>query len=179
MPLKYRLDYSDLQSPRDDGRRYELAWGTLLVTPSPSLDHQRISKRLQRQLEAYFERQGLGEVFQAPLDLILTSEDVFVPDLVVVAEPVPRSHGIDVPPLLVVEILSPATRERDRGLKAVRYAELGVSNYWIVDPDARRIECFRLEAGAFRSVAACEGEGGLIHPDWKGLAIDASRLWRD
>jgi Uma2 family endonuclease len=178
MPLKYRLDYSDLQTPRDDGKRYELAWGTLLVTPSPSLDHQRVSKRLQRQLEAYFERHGIGEVFQAPLDLILTSEDVFVPDLVVVAEPVPRSHGIDVPPLLVIEIVSPATRDRDRGVKAVRYAELGVANYWIVDPEARRIECFRLEEGAYVSIAACEGDGLLFHPDWEGLAIDAFALWR-
>ena len=85
--LKRTLDYSDLQVTPDDGKRYELVRGGILVTPSPSPVHQRISKRLQRQLEAYFETRSLGEVFAAPIDLILTEQDVFVPDLVVVTDP--------------------------------------------------------------------------------------------
>ncbi len=81
--LKRKLDYSDLLVSPDDGKRYQLVRGDLYVTPSPSPVHQRISKRLQRQLEAYFETRSLGEVFNAPIDLILTEQDVFVPDLVV------------------------------------------------------------------------------------------------
>lgn len=174
-----RLQYADLQFTPDDGKRYELVRGILLVTPSPSPLHQRISKRLQRQLEAYFEARSVGEVFNAPTDLILTNEDVFVPDLLVVRDPKDVSgRGIEGPPLLVVEILSPSTRKQDRGSKAQRYAELGVAHYWIVDPDAKRIECQRLSGGAFRPRIQAEGDTALAHLDWDGLVVDLAALWR-
>ncbi len=177
--LKRTLDYSDLQVTPDDGKRYELVRGWILVTPSPSPVHQRISKRLQRQLEAYFETRSLGEVFNAPIDLILTERDVFVPDLVVVSD---SSHisrrGIEAPPALVVEILSPSTRAQDRGLKARRYAELGVAHYWIVDPERQRLECHRLAEGVFRPLVDAEGEATLEHPAWDGLVVDLAALWR-
>ncbi len=177
--LKRKLDYSDLVVSPDDGKRYELVRGDLYVTPSPSPVHQRISKRLQRQLEAYFEDRSIGEVFNAPIDLILTNQDVFVPDLLVVADP---SHvtkrGIESPPLLVVEILSPSTRSVDQGVKARRYAELGVEHYWIVGPERRRLECHRLVERAFRSIVDAEGDATLTHPDWDGLILDLGALWR-
>ena len=176
---KRKLTYSDLQVTPDDGRRYELVRGALLVTPSPRPDHQRISKRLLLQLDDYFERMKLGEVFTAPTDVILTDEDVFVPDLLVVADPGHvTDRAIEAPPLLVVEILSPSTRRQDRGIKASRYAELGVAHFWIVDPEQRRLECFRLEKGAFRLCASAEGDRSLAHPDWAGLVIDLAVLWR-
>jgi Uma2 family endonuclease len=177
--LKRKLDYSDLQVTPDDGTRYELVRGEILVTPSPSPVHQRISKRLQRQLEAYFETRSLGEVFDAPIDLILTERDVFVPDLVVVCDPSHISkRGIEGPPALVVEILSPSTRGQDRGMKARRYAELGVQHYWVVDPDRQRLECHRLAVGAFRPLVNAEGETTLEHPSWDGLIVDLAALWR-
>lgn len=177
--LNRKLEYSDLQISPDDGRRYELVQGDLFLAPSPSPMHQRVSRRLQLQLEAYFHGRSLGEVFGAPVDLILTVKDVFVPDLLVVADP---SHvtgrGIEGPPVLVVEILSPSTQKVDRGVKARRYAELGVAHYWIVDPEQKRVECYRLEGGAFRSVVAAEGDVPLTHPEWDGLMIDTAALWR-
>ncbi len=177
--LKRKLDYSDLLVSPDDGKRYELVRGDLYVTPSPSPVHQRISKRLQRQLEAYFEDRSIGEVFDAPIDLILTNQDVFVPDLLVVSD---SSHvtrrGIEGPPLLVVEILSPSTRGVDQGVKARRYAELEVEHYWIVDPERRRLECHRLVKGAFRGIVDAEGDSTLTHPDWDGLILDLGALWR-
>src|SRR2546422_1869074 len=79
--LKTRLDYDDLAHAPDDGKQYELLDGDLFVTPAPSPFHQRVSKRLQRQLERYFEDGGLGEVFNAPLDVILTKHDVVEPHI--------------------------------------------------------------------------------------------------
>jgi len=109
-PLKTKLDYDDLATAPEDGNRYELLDGDLFVTPAPSPQHQRASKRLQRQLEHYFEERGLGEVFNAPLDVILTRRDVVEPDLVVVADAQQISaRGIEGAPMLVVEILSPST----------------------------------------------------------------------
>jgi len=177
--LKRKLDYSDLQVTPDDGKRYELVDGELFVTPSPTPRHQRISKRLEVLLMKYFEGRSIGEVFHAPIDLILTNQDVVVPDILVVSDPSHISkRGIEKPPLLVVEILSPSTRRRDRGLKAQRYAELRVQHYWIVDPAKKRIECHRLAGGVFRRVVEAEGDATLVHPDWDGLAVDLGALWR-
>lgn len=177
--LKRKLDYSDLVVTPDDGKRYELIYGDLYVTPSPSPKHQRVSRRLLHQLEAYFHDRSIGEVFYAPIDLILTNQDVFVPDLVVVSEPQQiTKRGIEGPPILVVEILSPSTRKQDRGPKARRYAEFGVAHYWIVDPAEKRVECHRLAEGAYRPLVDARGETTLEHPDWDGLLIDLAALWR-
>jgi Uma2 family endonuclease len=177
--LSRKLDYSDLQFTPDDGRRYELLRGELLVTPSPNTRHQRITRELLLQLVGYFHERALGEVFLGPTDVILTNQDVFVPDLLVIADPAGISQrGIEKAPLLVVEILSPSTAKVDRGLKAQRYAELGVAHYWLVDPERRSLECHVLEHGAFRLVAEAEGDIVFTHPAWDGLAIDLARLWR-
>jgi Uma2 family endonuclease len=177
--LKRKLDYSDIAAAPSDGKRYELVHGELLVNPSPSPMHQRISRRLLRQLEDYCQERAIGEVFYAPLDVILTPHDVFEPDLLVVADPTHISkRGIEKPPLLVVEILSPSTLKVDRGIKSRRYAELGVPHYWIVDPDEKRVECFRLTRGAFATVADATGDITLQHPDWDGLTVDLAALWR-
>lgn len=177
--LKRKFDYSDLLDTPDDRMRYELVRGEFLVTPSPSPMHQRVSKRLQRQLEAYFEQRALGEVFSAPIDLILNEQDVFVPDIVVVTNPAHISkRGIESAPALVVEILSPSTRKQDREVKGTRYAELGVEHYWIVDPERRRLECHGLAGGSFRLLVEAQGDSTLEHPSWDGLVVDLAALWR-
>jgi Uma2 family endonuclease len=174
-----KLEYRDLADTPDDCRRYELLDGALFVTPSPRPLHQRVSKRLQRQLEAYFEDRGLGEVFNAPVDVILTMHDVVVPDLVVVtAAPQITERAIEGAPTLVVEILSPTTRTRDRKIKAERYAALGVAHYWIVDPQHKTIECYRLRGMHYAPVTAAKGPADLTHPDWPGMTIDLDVIWR-
>jgi Uma2 family endonuclease len=178
--LKRKLDYEDYaRLPSDDGKRYEVLDGALYVTPAPSPLHQRLSKRLQRRLEDYFEVRGLGEVFNAPIDVVLARHDIVEPDLVIATQPGQiSSRAIEGAPLLVVEILSPSTRRRDRGIKMRRYAELGVPHYWIVDPDGRAIECWRLEGGEYRLVMREAAPDVLRHPDWPDLVIDLAALWR-
>jgi Uma2 family endonuclease len=172
-----KLDYDYILATPNDGKRYELVDGELLVNPAPNRAHQRVSRRLQRQLEDYFHDRRLGEVYTAPFDVILTPHDVFEPDLIV-GDPAHTSmRGVERPPLLVVEILSPSTRKVDRGIKFRRYAALGVMHCWIVDPDSERIECFRLDSGAYRLVIEEAGDTKLSHPDWDGLVIDLAVLW--
>ena len=173
-----KLDYADYASIPDDGKRYEVLDGSLLVTPSPSPAHQWASKQLQRQLESYFEARSLGVVFNAPIDVILGVHDIVQPDLVVVSrrEQISR-RGIESAPLLVVEILSPSTRRQDRIVKAGRYAELGIPHVWLVDPDARHIECYRATGGRYEIVARAEGNGVLVHPEWSDLGVDLAVLW--
>ncbi len=176
--LNRKFDYSDLEARDGDGKRYELVDGVLLVNPAPSKIHQRVSRRLQRQLEDYFHIRRIGEVFNAPFDVILTRHDVFEPDLLVVGDPShTTARGVEKPPLLVVEILSPSTRNVDRGVKFLRYGALGVLHCWIVDPDGKSVECYRLESGKYRVVAEGEGDRMLNHPDWEGFVIDLAGLW--
>ena len=173
-----KLDYSFIAATPNDGKRYELIDGVLLVNPSPSPIHQRVLRRLSEQLTAYFHPRAIGEVFFAPLDVILTPHDVFEPDLIVVGDPSHISHrGIEAPPLLAVEILSPSTRRVDLGVKFARYAKLGIQHYWIVDPDAERVGCFRLADDEFKLVVSSSDDASLRHPDWDGLVVDLAALW--
>jgi Uma2 family endonuclease len=176
--LKTKLEYSDYVHIPSDGKRYELLEGVLHVTPAPSPIHQRVSKRLQRMLEACFETKGRGEVFNAPIDVILTNRDVVQPDLVLVtnAEQI-STRGIEGPPFLLVEVLSPSTREYDRTAKAARYAALGVVHYWIVDPDAQQVECYRAAEGTFTLIAQAQGPVALSHPDWLDCHLPIADLW--
>jgi Uma2 family endonuclease len=174
-----KLEYSDYAAIPDDGKRYEVLEGSLFVCPAPSPFHQRVSKRLQRQLEAYFEDGAMGEVFNAPIDLILSRHDIVQPDILVVARADQISkRGIEGAPLLAVEVLSPSTRDHDRTRKSRRYAALGLVHYWIVDPEAHRIECYRAGAWKYDLVAEAEGPATLRHPDWTDLVIDLAALWR-
>ncbi len=178
-PVKHKLEYVDLLCAPDDGKRYELLEGDVHVTPAPNPSHQRIVLGLAIRFVEYFHGRNLGEVFVAPLDVILTERDVVEPDILVVSDAGQVSRrGVEGPPLLVVEILSPSTRERDRTLKAQRYAALGVRHYWIVDPEQFCVECLRGKDGAYELVRAARGNEALTHPDWDGLSIDLCAIWR-
>jgi Uma2 family endonuclease len=176
--VRTKLVYDDLVHLPDDGKTYEILDGDLYATPSPSPIHQRVSRRLQRQLERFLEEHGLGEVFDAPLDVILSPRDVVQPDLIVVSDPTQVSgRAIEGPPLLLVEILSPTSIERDRIVKAARYAALGVPHYWLVDLDTRTIECYRSRDRRYDLVSRAEAPSTLTHPDWPGLTLDLAALW--
>jgi len=175
--MQAKLTYADYARIPDDGKRYEVLEGGLLVTPAPGTAHQRVSYRLQHQLVVYFESRGLGEVFAAPIDVILSDHDILQPDLVVARPGQISKRGIEGSPLLVVEILSPSTERRDRTSKASRYATLSVPHLWFVDPDRRIVECHRLE-GARYVLATRGSEGSLPHPDLPGLVLDLDQLWR-
>ena len=177
--LRRKLEYEDYERIPSDGNRYEVLDGELYMTPAPTPLHQRLSRRLQRTLEDYFHSRGLGEVFNAPIDLILGRHDIAQPDLLVVADPAHvTKRAIEGVPLLVVEVLSPSTRALDRSVKMRRYAELGIVHYWVLDPDAESLECLRLDAGAYRPIAAASVPDAVGHPDWPDLVIDLAALWR-
>jgi Uma2 family endonuclease len=146
MKTRTVLTADDYFALPDDGKQYELLAGELYVNPTPSFPHQDVAKRLFLILQRFFERKGLGEVFFAPLVVVLGQHDVAEPDLMVVADSSQFSQrGIEGPPLLVVEILSPSNARHDRVTKAARYLALGVEHYWIVDPGGNHLMCQRAE----------------------------------
>jgi Uma2 family endonuclease len=100
------------------------------------------------------------------------------PDLVVVSDTTQVSaRGIEGAPLLVIEVLSPTTIVYDRTTKAQRYAALGVSHYWIVDPAARQVECYRREGAAYLQVRTAGPQDTLTHPDFPSLSLAPTSLW--
>ena len=143
----------------DDGLRYEIIDGVLRVSPSPVPVHQRALLRLAVLLMAGCPPGH--EVFVAPLDWQPDHRTSLEPDVMVVPRTAIGPRNIPGTPLLVVEVASPATARIDRLLKFSRYAEGGISQYWIVNPSVQSIEVFDLIAGSYQLVAGARGKEPL------------------
>jgi len=132
----------------DDGNRYEVVYGELLVTPSPRLLHQLVVQRLTAALDGYLRAHRVGQVLASPAD-ISWAEDVLVqPDVFVVELEEARTLDWDKVRhlLLAIEVLSPSSTRADRFTKRRLYQQVGVPLYWVVDADARQVEEWTVEA---------------------------------
>jgi Uma2 family endonuclease len=130
----------------EDGRRYEIVSGELLVTPAPGVSHQVAVGRLFRLLSDFTERAGVGYALMSPADIEPEPGALVQPDVFVGPKPegrVPSGWGDFSRLLLAVEVLSPSTARTDRTVKRRLYQRAGVPEYWIVDLDARIVERWR------------------------------------
>lgn len=148
MPATTRWTADMVRALPDDGKRYEVIDGELFVTPAPTLQHQRAAFALGVLLRSYVATHALGDVLLAPADVLTTEHvtvqpDVFVAPLIEGRKP--RSWKEVGTPLLAAEILSPSTARADRHVKRRLYQRERVSEYWIVDVDARLVERWRTE----------------------------------
>ena len=174
------LTYQDYAALPDDGRRYEIHEGDLSVTPAPGSKHQIVSTRLVAALHVHVEARSLGVVVAAPFDVILSDRTIVQPDIVFIAtDRVGRisERGVEGAPTLVVEILSASTRETDRDAKLRLYASHGVPWYWIVDPDARVVEGYRLQAGGYVLSKRVAGDAPLGAEPFLDFALAPASLW--
>lgn len=123
----------------DDGNRYELIHGELLVSPAPRPAHWALVHAFRQALEPFCTRHGIGAVSENCALAVDDSE--VIPDVVVRQMPVPPPERWDDAPLpsLVVEVLSPTNRSVDLVRKRAFYMECGVPEYWVVDGDARTV----------------------------------------
>ncbi|MFN0178876.1 MAG: Uma2 family endonuclease [Gemmatimonadales bacterium] len=130
----------------DDGKRYELVAGELLVSPSPRRVHQDAVRDLFRLVDSYVRANGIGEVSFSPADLEIRTGEMYQPDLFVVplvAGCRPREWSDTPTPFLVVEVSSPSTARYDRVVKRPAFQDAGIAEFWIVDLDARLVERWR------------------------------------
>jgi Uma2 family endonuclease len=139
-PIYYTADM--VRALPEDGNRYEVVYGELLVTPAPRPWHEIVQRRVLVALASYLGRHPVGEVLGSRADIswgpdVLVSPDVFVVPLEQ-ARTLDWSKMRDL--LLVVEVLSPSSAKHDRFLKRRRYQEAGIPLYWIVDADERQVE---------------------------------------
>ena len=156
--------YEDYAALPADGRRYEIVNGVLVMAPAPTPEHQDIAGEIYVALRAYVKLAGLGRVFVGPLDVQLSLDNMFQPDLVVLLnahlERVTEKK-ITGAPDLAVEIASPSTAAYDRLTKYEKYAQAGIPEYWIVKPTRRAIEVLVLEHGEYRSLGSFSGQQTL------------------
>ena len=130
----------------DDGKRYEIIDGELYVTPSPTYRHQDAAAELLVRLRAYLKIQRAGSALGAPADVEFSQRTVVEPDILVlplIEGRRPAEFAEVGCLLLAVEVLSPGTAARDRGVKRELYQRQNVPEYWIVDLDAQLIERWR------------------------------------
>jgi Uma2 family endonuclease len=180
-----RLTYDDFLLFPDDGLRHEIIDGAHYVTPSPNLRHQELVGRLFLSLGAVLEdRPDKGRLFLSPFDVVFSFHDIVEPDLVFVAPDqleILTAKNIQGTPALVIEVLSPSTRKRDRHVKRLLYERAGVREYWLVDPEATAIAIHRRdEAGSFPAVAdlTAQGRDTLETPLVPGWSLNLTRLFR-
>ena len=148
-PPQGHWTYANWEELPDDGNRYEIIDGVLYMTTAPSSFHQWIVNRLERHITIPAEDQGLAFGFPAPVGVIMPGCDPVQPDFVVVLtsrKSIFRQRRIRGVPDLVVEILSRGTKTYDQQVKLDAYARAGVPEYAIIDPSARTLSHFRLEA---------------------------------
>lgn len=134
--------YADLAGLPNDGNRYEILQGELIVSPASSVPHQRVLVRLSLALEDAVNKSKFGTVFVAPLDVKFSDNNVVEPDVFVVSvDQYAQVHDrrVDGAPAFVIEIVSPSSVKTDRQRKAALYMEYGVQEYWVVEPDQQRI----------------------------------------
>lgn len=156
LPRGRALTVADLEAMPDDGHRYELIDGALLVTLAPSVRHQVVSTNLLVLL--HHGCPAHLRVLTAPLDVVLGPNTGVQPDLLVAPREDFTDQNLPAAPVLAVEILSPSTRLVDLNLKRATYERAGVAHYWAVDPDGPRLQAWELRDGAYVEVADVAGD---------------------
>jgi len=167
----------DLNQLPDDGLRYELLDGILLVSPAPTRRHQRAAFELGLLLRAVCPPEM--EVLVAPLDWRPDRHTSLQPDLLIVRDEDVEIKNITRPLMLAVEILSPSTRRKDLFLKRSKYQDAGVPSYWIVDPAAPSITALELVDGQYAMVTEAFGdEAATLEKPFPVTIVPASLIKR-
>jgi len=180
MSISTRFTYEDLKLIPPDRNRYEIVDGELFVSPAPRTLHQIIVGNIFAELRQHVRQHRLGRVFVAPYDVVLSMSTVLEPDVVFVSTS--RLHNIGEdnlsgPPDLAVEVISESTKRLDREVKLKQYALYGVGEYWLVDPEGKNVEVFRLKEEGYELAERLAFRDTLSSPLFPGLELAVASLW--
>ena len=156
--------YDDCLELPDDGNRYEIINGELIMVPAPYTDHQTISYNLVLELGKFLERTQTGRIFYAPCDVILSETNVVQPDILFISNErsaIITEKNISAAPDLVIEIISPSSAYYDLIEKKELYEKYGVKEYWLVDPKKHWIEVHVNTDSKFQLHQRCDKEGTI------------------
>lgn len=174
---KTRWTYEAYAAIPSDGKSHEIIDGDHFVNPAPNLYHQQISRRIQFILYTQIEQMELGVVINSPVDVQLSEYDILQPDLVVITKPnfhIMTPIKIKGIPDLLIEILSPSTRNHDLRTKRTAYERCGVPEYWIVFPEEHQVLQLVLEGGEYRE-NICHDEIVMRSPPH--ASVDLRKVW--
>ncbi len=174
-----KLTYEDYRKTPED-ERCELLDGELVATATPNIAHQRVSGRLGRCLAAFVEEKGLGEVFRAPTDVVLSDTDVVQPDLLFVSgdrADIVTDDNVQGAPDLVVEVLSPTTAKRDWRDKLDLYSKHGVREFWLVDPETEIVWVLLPNEDSLEVAAIYGKEDTLTSPMLEAFSLDLDQVF--
>ena len=176
---KAKLTYEDYAKTPDD-ERWELIDGELFRMPSPNVAHQRTSRLLLLRVAPFVEERDLGEVFAAPMDVVLSDTDTVEPDLLFISRErmgIITRLNIQGAPDLVAEIHSPSTAQRDLTAKRELYARHGVKEYWPIDPEARTVTVLLLGDGDFVEAGVYREGDTVTSPTLEGLSFRVEEIF--
>lgn len=181
IPAREILTAHDLDTFAEDGNRYEILEGELLVSPAPFLRHQGLVMNLAYAIESLIQQGRLkGKVFPAPVKVVLSNFTRFEPDVVFVAEknfPILKRDGIYGAPDLAIEVLS-ADVQRDRNVKLPAYLEFGVKEVWLVDGEQSLVE-IHAGRGEPSTTLSARDHAELTSPTISGLVLNLPDIFRE
>jgi Uma2 family endonuclease len=174
-PPQGQWTYEDYRQLPDDGYRYEVIDGVLLMSPPPTPRHQRACGKLAFAFRMFVREEQRGEIYESPIEVILPGIATPVqPDILFISTErlgIVGQTRIEGAPDLVVEVLSPGNWLTDRREKFRAYEAAGVQEYWIVDPDRRTIEVYVLREGNYALAGQC-GPGEVAQSELlKGFVV--------
>lgn len=172
------LTYADLENMPDDNNRYEIIDGELFVSPAPRVRHQDVAGYIFAVMRMFVEEQPIGRVFMAPTDVVFDDRNVVEPDIVYIANErrgILNEKNIGGVPSLLVEVVSNSRMDRVR--KRDLYAKFGVDEYWIIDPEADRVEIL-LRDGNHYAPPIIQETGSLSTTQIPDLKIHLARVFR-
>jgi len=173
-------EFKELDFPDDDRFLYELLDGEPAQRHTPSIQHQRIAQNVFRKLDQFVLGKNLGEVFFAPIALLVDDYNAPQPDVMFVSNKNTNAFDDDVlvrAPELVVEILSPSTMADDRHRKRKLYERFGVKEYWIIDPKNQSIEVLTLKEGGYDIFSFAAEKGTIRSNVLEGFTLDLNDIF--
>lgn len=179
--LTYR-EYREMEFDDEDNFQYELINGIPMRKASPTLQHQRLVRKIAFSIEKFLEQNPIGEVFFAPLDVVLDEHNAPQPDVFFVGND--KKYILDEVeqavigiPDLVVEVLSPGSIKKDRITKRKVYERCGVPEFWVVDPSYRSVEVFQLKDGSYELLDFVEEVGMVKSAVLSGFELALDKIF--
>ncbi|MEO6168263.1 MAG: Uma2 family endonuclease [Chitinophagales bacterium] len=162
-----------------EGVYFEIIHGIKYMAPSPFKIHQQVSRDLSYLLITYTRKYDLGEILQAPLDVVLADDTVVQPDLIYISKDNKLIQGdtIKGTPDALMEIISAGSVKKDREIKMKLYCEAGVPEYWLIEPDHRSVEIYHLENGLYKRYCYAAESGQVTSIAIAGFVLNVGELF--
>ena len=180
MVQRKKYTYQDYLNLPNDGKRYEVINGELVMTPAPNIFHQTILINLVNELKNFLKKENVGKMLCAPTDVKLINSNVVQPDIIFISQEnlnIITENNVEGAPDLIIEILSPGTAYYDLIEKKEIYERFEVKEYWIVDPRKRRVEIYKNVKQQFELIQKSELEGNVKSLVIKGFEVSLKNIF--